>query len=90
MATVAFLIDADPTRLDLGPVAAEALARLGVTHLAVYRNGAIVCLVLEGWTFDPASAPDAARAVGFASSARVLRPVMQSALRAGTQEDSDR
>ena len=90
MATVAFLIDANPDRLDLGPAAAEALSRLGVTSLAVYRDGATVCLVLEGWAFDASSSADAAQAIGFSPSARVLRPVMQSALRAGTQEDIDR
>lgn len=90
MATVAFLIDANPGRVDLGPSAAEALSRLGVTNLAVYRDGETVCLVLDGWAFDASASADAARAIGFAPTTRVLRPVMQSALRAGTQEDMDR
>lgn len=90
MATVAFLIDADPGGINLGPGAAEALSRLGVTNLAVYRDGETVCLVVEGWAFDPSSSADAAEAIGFAPTARLLRPVMQSALRAGTQEDIDR
>lgn len=90
MATVAFLVDANPGHVDLGPAAAEALSRLGVTNLAVYRDGESVCLVLEGWAFDASSSADAARAIGFAPTPRVLRPVMQSALRAGTQEEIDR
>lgn len=90
MATVAFLIEANPGRIDLGPAAAEALSRLGVTNLAVYRDGETVCLVIEGWAFDASSSAEAAEAIGFAPPARLLRPVMQSALRVGTQEDMDR
>lgn len=86
MATVAFLIDAERASVDLGPSVADALSRLGVTSLALYRDADTVCLVLDGWAFDPSSSPDAALAIGFEPNTRLLRPVMQTALRATSQE----
>jgi hypothetical protein len=81
--TVAFLIDATgQTPVDLGPAVAEALASLGVTGLAVYRDPKTVCVVLEGWAFDASSSTAAAAIIGFAPDARTLRPVMRTALRA--------
>ncbi len=87
MAAVAFLIDSDQASVDLGPAVAETLSRLGVTSLAIYRDAATVCLVLDGWAFDASSSSDAARAIGFEPETRVLRPVMHTALRAERQED---
>ena len=82
MATVEFLIDSDRATVDLGPAVADTLTRLGVTSVAVYRNARAICLVLDGWAFAASSSPDAGRAIGFDVAARVLRPVMQTALRA--------
>ena len=82
MATVAFLVELDRTMVDLGPTVANALSRLGVTHVAIYREADTVCLVLDGWAFDASSSTDAARAIGVDPEARVLHPVMQTALRA--------
>lgn len=82
MATVAFLIDRRRTSVELGPGVADALSRLGVTSLALYRDADAVCLVLDGWAFDASSSSEAARAMGVDPGARVLRPVMQTALRA--------
>lgn len=82
MAAVAFLIDASQGDVDLGPAVADQLASLGITNLALYRDRQMLCLVLEGWSFDPSSSPAAASAIGVEPVARLLRPVMQAALRA--------
>lgn len=86
MATVAFLVDLDRTVLNLGPAVADALSQLGVTRLAMYRDAETACLVLDGWAFDTSSSSDAARVMGIDPGARMLRPVMQTAIRADTQE----
>ena len=82
MANVAFLVHAADGDVELGSAVAGRLASLGVTNLAVYRDGDILCLVLEGWAFDPSSSAAAASAIGLEPEARTLRPVIQSALRA--------
>lgn len=87
MATVAFLIDEARGTVDLGPQVADRLAGMGVTSIALYRDGGTLCLVLDGWTFDASSSAAAASAIGVAPAARTLRPVMQTALRADPQED---
>ena len=82
MAAVAFLIEAGADDVDLGPAVAERLAELGVTSVALFRERETLCLVLEGWAFDPSSSGAAASAIGIQAEARALRPVMQTALRA--------
>jgi hypothetical protein len=82
MAAVAFLIDAGRRDVDLGPAVADRLARLGITSLALYRDEETLCLVLEGWSFDPSSTASAASAIGLEPEVRLLRPVMETALRA--------
>lgn len=82
MATVAFLIDATHGDVDFGPTVADRLASLGVTNLALYRDGDTLCLVLDGWAFNPSSSAAAAAAIGVEPDARTLHPVMQTALRA--------
>lgn len=87
MASVAFLIDTAPDEVSLGPHIASGLARLGVSSLTVYRDGRATCLVLEGWAFDPSSWGSAAAVIGIAPPARLLHPVMQSALGAIPEEE---
>jgi hypothetical protein len=82
VATLAFLIETGVDDVDLGPAVAERLAKLGVTSVALYRDRETVCLVLEGWAFDPSSSDAAAAAIGIGPVTRVLHPVMQAALRA--------
>jgi hypothetical protein len=82
MATVAFLIDAAHGDMDLGPAVADRLTGLGITSLALYRDGDTLCLVLDGWAFDPSSSAAAASAIGIEPDARTLRPIMHTALRA--------
>jgi hypothetical protein len=68
--------------VDIGPDAAQRLAELGVTSLAVLRDDAATAVALEGWAFDPdASGEAAARAVAVeAGGLRVLRPVLETAI----------
>jgi hypothetical protein len=80
--TIAYLIDAAHGELDLGPAVADRLASLGVTSLVLYRDDQTLCVVLEGWAFDPSSSAAAASLIGAEPTARTLRPVMQTALRA--------
>lgn len=47
----------------VGPEAAEALAGIGISRIAVLGGGAVKAVVLEGWAFDPARADEAVRAV---------------------------
>jgi predicted ABC-type transport system involved in lysophospholipase L1 biosynthesis ATPase subunit len=58
------------------------LARLGVTNVALLRDEHTVCIVLEGWAFDPAGS--ASEVVSTFSdgrrSGRALQPVMQVAV----------
>jgi hypothetical protein len=82
VAAVAFLIEAGAGDVDLGAGVAERLAALGVTSLALYRDGDTLCVVLEGWAFHPSSSDAAADAIGVEPGARTLRPVMKTALRA--------
>ena len=82
MATVAFLIDGDRESFELGPAVAERLATLGVTTLSLFRDRQTLCVVLEGWAFDPSSTASALSAIGLRPGARTLRPVMHTALRA--------
>jgi hypothetical protein len=80
--TVAYLVDGADDDLDLGPAVADRLAALGVTSLVLFRDGETLCVVLEGWAFDPSSASAAATAIGVETGARTLHPVMRTALRA--------
>lgn len=82
MATLAFLIEAGADDVDLGPAVAERLASLGVTSVALFRDRETLCLVLDGWAFDPSSSDTAIAAIGIEPDTRTLRPVMQTALRA--------
>jgi len=81
MAMVAFLVEHDPEVM-LRPAVADRLSRLGVTSVSLLRDGDVVCVVLEGWAFDPVSSTEAAAvAIGADASSRIFRPVIQSALR---------
>ena len=85
MAMVAFLVERDPDVM-LGPAVAERLASLGVTNVSLLRDRDVMCVVLEGWAFDPASSTEAAAAIGADASSRIFRPVIQSALRPSIEE----
>jgi hypothetical protein len=72
--------DEEPT---LRPSALEELARLGVTNVALLRDGSTAGLVLEGWAFAVEAAPEAACAVaGACDEIRTLQPLAQMAVSA--------
>jgi hypothetical protein len=59
----------------------EELAKLGVTHVALFRDASVGGLVLEGWAFDARDAPRAVRAVaGTREGVRTLQPLVQMAV----------
>jgi hypothetical protein len=90
VALVVLLVDGNDGAVSVGPDAADRLARLGVTNVAVVRDGDTTGLVLDGWLFDIASAPDAARAiVGLDRPVRVLLPLIQMAVSAGIEGATD-
>ena len=87
VAAVAFLIHGDAPDVALGPAVARQLARLGVTSVALFRDRETVCVVLEGWAFDALAATEqAVAAFGIGAGHQTLRPIMQTALGATTEE----
>jgi hypothetical protein len=63
----------------LRPERISELARLGITNLGLVRDQQTVGIVLEGWSFDPASSAETATAV-VAAGGRMLHPVMHMAV----------
>jgi hypothetical protein len=47
----------------LGPAAAQRLAELGISRIALLSDDAGIGVVLEGWAFDPARVDDAVESV---------------------------
>jgi hypothetical protein len=87
VATMVVLLDHANGEFCLRPQAAEALAGLGVTSVAVVGNQQTVGIILEGWLFDPArSAGAAAAAVGAPPGAPVLHPILQAAVAAAVDQ----
>jgi hypothetical protein len=67
--------DGEPT---LEPAGLEELARLGVTSIALLRDGSLAGVVLEGWAFSPRDTRRAVQAVASASAGvRTLQPLVQ-------------
>jgi hypothetical protein len=87
MAVLVVLVPADRRDVPLGATTVEALARLGVTSVALARDEHTTALILEGWAFDP-TRPDAALDALGASrdGARALQPILQMAVTTATTE----
>ena len=84
MTVVLFPVSEEEPRLR--PGALEALARLGVTSIALLRDTTVAGLVLEGWAFDSRNASRAACAVaGACDELQVLEPLVQMAVSAATE-----
>jgi hypothetical protein len=67
--------DAEPT---LEPAGLEELAKLGITSIALLRDGSVAGLVLEGWAFSPRDTRRAVRAVaGRCAGVRTLQTLVQ-------------
>ena len=78
VAMVVVLFPASDEEPTLRPAALEQLARLGVTNVALLRDGSTAGLVLEGWAFAVEAAPQAACAVaGACDDVRTLHPIAQ-------------
>lgn len=69
----------------LGSDAMAALARLGVTNVALVRDERSLGVVVEGWAFNPIGSAEAVlEAVsGRDVSARMLQPVVEMTLAQG-------
>jgi hypothetical protein len=90
VALVVLLVDGHDGAISVGPDTADRLARLGVTNVAVVRDHQATGLVLDGWLFDLASAPEAGRAiVGPDHPFRVLEPLIQMAVSARIEGATD-
>ena len=65
--------------------ALSALARLGVTSVALVRDERSLGVVVEGWAFDPIGSAEAVIAAvsGRSRRARTLQPVMEMTLSKG-------
>lgn len=87
MAMIVMLLDEANGEFCLRGEFVDTLARLGVTSVALVRDGATVGIVLEGWLFDPArSARAVAEAIGTASPVRTLHPALHLAVPAAANE----
>ena len=82
MAVVMLVVGCDSAEPVLGPEAAERLARVGVTRIALLGDSSGVGVVLEGWAFDPADIDEAVGAMfpNGNSGVRVLREVERVAV----------
>ena len=78
------MVVAEPNTAEpvVGPDAAERLAQLGVTRVAVLADTSGIGVVLEGWAFDPADVEEAVRAMfpNGAAGVRILREVERVAV----------
>ena len=90
MLVVLLLSEGDP--VSVGPGIAQALAALGVTSVSVLRDEQTTAVALEGWAFDADRSAEAAVRVIAAhpDTARVLRPVVESALHPASRPRSGR
>jgi hypothetical protein len=81
MAIVLMLLDRAEVPFAIHAETSRALARLGVTRLAVLQDGSTLGVLLEGWAFDTASTDRAIDAIdGLRSRVRVLVPVLDASL----------
>lgn len=77
VAMVVLLLDRADPDVVVSAASAARLTALGITSVSIVSDDAGVGVVLEGWAFDPASATQAAEALGAAGTVRALRPSVQ-------------
>lgn len=78
MAMVVVLFPVSGAGPTLEPAGLEELAKLGVTNVAVVRDGSLAGVVLEGWAFSLRDTDRAVRAVaGTSAGVRTLQPLVQ-------------
>jgi len=76
---------ADREMESLGTNSIRRLADLGVTRLAVFRDGFGVAIALEGWAYDPAGSAETTLDVVAADAKEVRSPGLLDSHRAGTK-----
>src|SRR5437870_13355999 len=76
---------ADREMDSLGTNSIRRLADLGVTRLAVFRDGFGVAIALEGWAYDPAGSAETTLDVVAADTNDARSPAMPDSHRAGTK-----
>jgi hypothetical protein len=81
VAMMVVLLETPDTDFSVRPDQIAQLAQLGVSNLALLRDGQTVGIVLEGWLFDPVGS-GAAVLSGIADGGRALHPVLQMAVSA--------
>jgi hypothetical protein len=70
MAMLVVLLESDDGDVPLGSRAVNRLARRGVTSVALLSDDRTICIVLEGWAFNPAgSATEVMSAISAAARA---------------------
>lgn len=82
MAIVVLLKDGEDPAVVVSSLAGAHLAALGVTSVSVVRDRHAVGVILEGWAFDPATAPVAADELfgSVGQPVRTLREVIHVAV----------
>lgn len=88
MAVVMLVAGSDSAEPVMGPEAAERLARVGITRVALLSDSSGVGVVLEGWAFNPADIGEAVGAMfpNGGSDVRVLREVEHVAVAPASKE----
>ena len=81
MAMVLLLLDQANLSFAIHAESSLALARLGVTRLAVLQERSTVTVLLEGWAFDATSTDRAIEAIGgLPSRVRIFAPVLDASV----------
>jgi hypothetical protein len=81
MAMAVLLVESAGDEVAISAGLADDLARLGITNVAICRDGETVGIVLEGWAFDATTADAAARSlIQPPQVGRVLLPVIRFAV----------
>jgi len=84
MAMVVLVLPANAD-VSVGPDTAARLARFGIGHAALLGDDGSVAVVLEGWAFDPEDSADAAaEVIAPGEACRVLRPLAELTVAAGS------
>ena len=63
VAVASLVASRDVDQPNVGPDAAERLAGLGISHVALLQDPLGVGIVVEGWAFDPARIDEAVQAI---------------------------
>lgn len=91
MGMLVLLVPTGQADVPIGAAAIDALARLGITSVALAADDETTAIILEGWAFDPGSPGAAVRALGtHAEQTRTLQPIVQMAVSAAVTQEGNR